>query len=459
MAAGKLSAVELMAATLDRIEAVNPDLVAIVALRDRDALMAEAAAADRVPVGQRGPLHGLPIAIKDFEDVAGLPTRGGSRAFPEAPVKSDGLMVSRLRKAGAIFTGKTNVPELGLGSHTFNLVYGTTSNPYDQDRSCGGSSGGAAVALAMGMQTISDGSDMMGSLRNPVAWNNVYGFRPSVGLIPAKPQNDVFLHKIVTLGPMARSVKDIALLLDVQAGPDARFPHQLPKPDLDGLMAADMAGKRIGWLGDWGGELPFEDGILGLCEQALGKLSNLGAKVEALEPLFSRDAIWQSWLHLRAFGIAVGYGELLDDPKTRDLVKDDARWEIEMGRSLSAMDIQKASLIRSKWFQRTAELFDTYDALIIPSAQVWPFPQHLAHPTEIAGVQMDTYHRWMEVVLAASLIGLPSLSVPVGFGENGLPMGMQIIGRYGEDRKVLEIGQAWHEATDWPNAQPPKIHQ
>ena len=363
-----------------------------------------------------------------------------------------------MRKAGAIFMGKTNVPELGLGSHTFNLVYGTTRNPYNLDVSSGGSSGGAAVALATRMQTIADGSDMMGSLRNPAAWNNLYGFRPSIGLIPSDPRKDVFLHKISTLGPLARNVRDLGMLLNVQAGTDPRFPHSLAKPNLNNLMAADMRGKRIGWLGDWGGAYATETGILELCEAALGELVSLGANVTSLDPPFSREAMWESWTQLRGFALAANNGSLVDDPNTRDLIKEDALWEIELGQSMSAMDVQRASVIRSNWFQRAAQLFEKFDALILPTTQVWPFAQHLPYPKEIAGVQMDTYHRWMEVMLPASLIGLPSLSVPIGFGDNGLPMGMQIIGRFGADRAVLELGQAWHEATDWPNAQPPKIY-
>ena len=454
MANGALSAVELMQATLARVELVNRQVNAIVAQRDPDDLLQEAEKADAVPAGERGALHGLPMAVKDLTDVRGLPTRWGSKAYPSTPVSADGLMVSRMRKAGAIFMGKTNVPELGLGSHSFNDVYGTTLNPYDAKVSAGGSSGGAGVALATGMQVIADGSDMMGSLRNPAAWNNVYGFRPTVGTVPSEPSGDVFLHKLSTLGPMARNVQDIALLLDVQSGPDPRFPHLRPKPDVAGLSPASMKGLKIGWLGDWGGALPFEAGILDQCELALKTLSDLGAEVELVAPPFAPEALWDNWTDLRSFAIAADYGAVFDAPGNRPYFKDSAVWEIMRGRALSATDIQKASEIRSDWFRKAAALFEEYDALVMPSAQVWPFPQEIPYPTEIAGRLLDTYHRWMEVVIPVSLIGCPSLSVPIGFGANGLPMGMQIACGFGQDRKVLEIGEAWHRATDWPNARP-----
>ncbi len=458
MAEGKLSAVELMTASLDRIEAMNPELTAVVAQRDRGELLAEASAADQVPVAQRGKLHGIPMAVKDLTDVKGLPTSMGSLAVSLSPATRDALLVSRMRKAGAIFTGKTNVPEMGLGSHSYNDVYGTTLNPYAHSVSAGGSSGGAGVALATGMQTLADGSDMMGSLRNPAAWNNVYGFRPSFGVVPREPKGDVYMHKLSTPGPMARNVRDIALLLSVQAGGVPGLPHTLPKPNLAHLVASDLRGKKIGWLADWGGAIPYETGILEQTEAALRQLESAGAEVVELPPPFSRDALWDSWVGLRAFANAADDGHLLDDPMSAELVKPAVRYEIELGRSLSAMDVQRLSEIRSDWFRKTHELFDQFDALILPTTQVFPFAQDIAYPTEVNGVTMDTYHRWMEVMVPVSLIGLPSLSVPIGFGENGLPIGMQIIGRFGDDRKVLELGQAWHDVTDWPNTQPPKIY-
>ena len=460
MEAREIGAEELMRATLARIEAVNGQVNAIVSLRDGDALLAEARAADAAP--RKGWMHGLPLAVKDLADVAGLPTTMGSPAFADFMPKADCGMAARMRAVGAIFIGKTNTPEFGLGSHTFNPVHGATRNPYAPDRTAGGSSGGASVALAARMVSVADGSDMMGSLRNPAGWANVYGMRPSWGRIPADPVGDTFLHPLATLGPMARSPRDLAALLEVQAGPDPRVPFGLPAerylPDLD----APVAGRRIGWLGDWGGAYAMESGIVELIEGALAGFADLGCVVEAVAPPFSAADIWESWVTLRAFANAGRLEPLYADPARRGLLKRDAIWEVETGLALTPMQIQRASVIRSRWYACAADLFQTYDALVLPSAQVWPFAVDLDWPKVIGGRQMDTYHRWMEVVVPVSLIGLPAICVPAGFGAAesagaGLPMGMQIIGRHGNDLGVLQLAQSWHRATDWPNRRPPLL--
>jgi len=456
MARGDVSAVELMRATLLRINQVNPVVNAIVSLRDADQLMAEALKADETPIDQRGPLHGLPLAVKDLAAVKGLPTTMGSQAVSHAPAKADELMVARMRAAGAIFVGKTNVPEFGLGSHTFNPVFGTTLNPYDTGRSAGGSSGGAAVALATGMMTLADGSDMMGSLRNPAAWNNVYGFRPTVGRVPGDPVGNIFQTPLATLGPMARNPRDIARLLSVQSGPVPHAPNSLEKFELGSFKAASLKGIKIGWTRDWGSALSFEPGILDLCEKALEQFKDMGAEVIALDPPYSREALWESWMLLRAHANASRLSILMENPKTRDLIKEDALWEVETGLRLSAMDIERMQMIASDWFRTSAKLFQEFDALIMPTAQVWPFPKDESKPMKINSTQMDTYHRWMETVIPVSLIGLPSLNIPIGFGKNELPMGMQVVGPFGADRRVLEIGGTWHQATDWPNKKPPQ---
>ncbi len=446
-----LSSETLMQATLERIAEVNPRVNAVVSLRDADDLFAEARAADATaPIG---PLHGLPIAIKDLADAKGLPTSQGSPAFAGQMAQSDCLHVARLRAAGAIIIGKTNTPEFGLGSHTYNPVHGTTLNPYNPAVTCGGSSGGAAVALATGMLSIADGSDMMGSLRNPAGWNNLFGMRPSWGRVPSEPEGEAYLHQLATNGPMARSPGDLALQLDVMSGPDARVPNPMPYTAM-GDVAPDAKGKRIAWLGDWGG-LPYEEGILDLCCTALDVLAGQGAEVEAIAPPFSRDALWQSWVTLRAFSNASGLAPLMEDQQTRGQLKPEAIWEIETGQALSAMDVHAASVIRSDWYRRAAELFETYDALAIPTAQVWPFPIEQTWPREVAGVSMDTYHRWMELVIPCSLIGLPAVAMPAGFGAAGLPMGVQLIGRHGNDLGLLALAEAYHRATNWPSARPP----
>jgi amidase len=279
--ARQISAVELMQATLDRIGAVNPGVNAVVSLRDPDMLLAEAQAADNAP--RKGWLHGIPLAVKDLADVAGIPTSMGSPAFADFIPKADCGMVARMRAAGGLFIGKTNTPEFGLGSHTFNPVHGATLNPYDGNtRTVGGSSGGAAAALAARMIAVTDGSDMMGSLRNPAGWCNVYGMRPSWGRIPADPVGDTFMHPLATLGPMARNPRDMAALLEVQAGPDRRVPFGLPKATFLEGIDADVKGRRIGWLGDWGGAYPMEAGVLDQVAGAVQGFADLGCTVEAV---------------------------------------------------------------------------------------------------------------------------------------------------------------------------------
>ncbi|CUH66664.1 Glutamyl-tRNA(Gln) amidotransferase subunit A [Thalassovita gelatinovora] len=449
----ELSAEELMKATLKRIEAVNGKINAIVSLRDRDTLIAEARKADNTP--RRGWLHGMPLAVKDLANVAGIETSMGSPIMAGQVAKQDSVFVSRMRRAGGLFIGKTNTPEFGLGSHTFNPVHGHTHNPYDLSKSAGGSSGGAAAALASRMLSVTDGSDMMGSLRNPAAWCNVYGFRPSWGRVPADPENEMFLHQLSTNGPMGRSPADIAALLEVQSGWDSSQPHGfLPEIFLDRLMG-DLAFARIGWLGDWGGAYAMESGVMQTCTQALKSFERMGSIVEEIAPPFPAEQIWDAWITLRSWSIAAKLGPLLETH--RDDLKPEAIWEIERGLKLSAMEVNQASVVRSQWFRKAAELFEDYDLLVMPTAQVWPFPVEKRYPKSIAGKSMDTYHRWMEVVVPVSLIGLPCLSAPIGFGENGLPMGLQLIGPARGDLRVLQLGQAWHEGTGFPGKHPPNL--
>ncbi|MEZ5753014.1 MAG: amidase [Paracoccaceae bacterium] len=449
----RISAEELMRLTLARIDSANPRVNAIVSRRDPDALIAEARAADNTP--RKGWMHGLPIAVKDLANVKGLPTSMGSPIFRGNVAAGDDLMVSRMRTSGAIFIGKTNTPEFGLGSHTFNPVHGATGNAYEPSVSAGGSSGGAAVALACRMVALADGSDMMGSLRNPAGWNNVYGMRPSWGRVPDEPLGETFLHPLATNGPMARSPRDLAALLEVQSGPEPRRPFTLPSEEFVARIDTDVKGRRVAWLGDWGGAYAMEDGVLETCEKALKSWADLGVAVEGLDAPLSAAELWQSWLDLRAFANANRLAPLYADPALRAQLKDTAIWEIETGRGLTLDAVQAASLIRSRWFKKAAELLMTYDALILPTAQVWPFPLGTAYPTQIAGREMDTYHRWMEVVVPASLLGLPAVAVPAGFGAAGLPMGLQIIGRHGDDLGVLQLAHAWHKATRWTDRLPP----
>ena len=451
----EVSVAELMAATLDWIEAVNPSVNAIVSLRPRDVLMDEAVRADHAD--RRGWLHGLPMAPKDLVMTKGLRTTWGSPIFADHVPAADALLAARMRAAGAIFIGKTNTPEFGLGSHTFNPVFGTTLNPYDHAASAGGSSGGAAAALACRMLPVADGSDMMGSLRNPAAFCNVYGFRPTWGLVPGDAEGDTFMATLATEGPMGRTVEDVARLLDVLAGRNPEVPFDRPESDFAAQLDRDPKGLRIGWLGDWGGAYACEPGILDLCETALREFEGLGCTVEALPPPFPAEKLWQAWVTLRAFLNAGGKRALHDDPDKRAQLKPEAIWEIEQGLHLDAAAVHAASVIRSRWYAQAARLFERFDALVLPAAQVWPFPAALRHPETVGGRKLDTYHRWMEIVVPVSLAGLPCLAVPAGFGAQGLPMGMQIFGPAGSDARILALGQAWHRATDWPGRRPPPL--
>ncbi len=450
LATNKMSSVELVSQTLARINVINPTLNAIVGMRPADDILTDAKAADASP--RKGPLHGLPFAVKDLAEVKGVRTTYGSPIFADNIPNADSLMVQRIRAAGAIIIGKTNTPEFGLGSHSYNPVYGVTRNPYDTSLSAGGSSGGAAVALATGMLPLADGSDMMGSLRNPAAWNNVYGFRPSYGLVPDDPVGDTFLYQLSTSGPMARTMRDLVLLLGVMAVPDTRLPHcAAPFTPLDD--AKDLSGTTIGWVGDWGGYYPMDPEILHLCEAALDQMRDLGATVKPFTPPVSPEQMWQAWTTLRSWAIAAKQAPLYNDPQTRDLLKPEMVWEIERGLALSAMDVHQASVIRSDWFAGFATQQDV-DVMALPSAQIFPFNAGLHWPKSVMGREMDTYHRWMEVVVPASLTGLPALNVPVGFGAAGLPMGMQLVGKRAADARILQIGQIYHDVTDWPRQHP-----
>ncbi|MEM1073147.1 MAG: amidase [Pseudomonadota bacterium] len=452
IAAKDISVSELMQATLARIESVNPQVNAVVSLRDRDALMAEARAVEnKVPSGW---LYGIPMAIKDLVNVTGLPTSFGSPLHRDTVAIQDDLTVARLREAGAIFIGKTNTPEFGLGSHTVNPVHGATRNPYDLSRSAGGSSGGAAVALATGMLSVADGSDMMGSLRNPAGWNNVYGLRPTWGLVAEPSEREAYINQLSTDGPMARTPSDLAALLDTMAGADPRAPqtlsHEPALPNIDGLGQTP----RIGWLGDWSGAFPMEQGVLDCCEAALSQMAELSWHIEPVAAPFPAEQLWISWTRMRSYIKAMNMAPEYEDPARRAHLGSAMVWEIEEGLRLTTAEIWDASLIRSNWYRRCAALFKRYDILALPSAQMWPFAVELPHPSNIGARMMDTYHRWMEVVIPAGLIGLPAISVPAGFGDAGLPMGVQLIGAPRSDPFLLKVAQRWHSATEWPQRKP-----
>ena len=447
--AGQLTCRELMQATLARIAARNPRFNAIVSLRDPDALLAEADAHDALLArGQsKGWLHGIPQAIKDLSATAGIATTHGSPLLAHQVPREDELMVARIKAAGGIVIGKTNTPEFGLGSHTFNEVFGTTGNAWDPTRSAGGSSGGAAVALAQRMVAVADGSDFMGSLRNPAGWNHIFGMRPSQGRVPQVPATDAWLAQLGTAGPMARTVRDLARMLDPQAGHDVRAPLSLD----DGARFAEALGQaarpaRIAWLGDLGGYLPMEAGVLDCCEQALARLAALGCVVEPTALGTAPEPVWDAWLIWRRVLVGARIAPLMALPQARERIKPEALWEYEQGQGTSAAQFMAASGRRTAFYQHLLALFERHDVLALPSAQVWPFAATERWPTQIAGRAMDTYHRWMEVVIYATFAGLPAISIPAGFGPQGLPMGLQLIGRPRDDAGVLRLAAAYEAA-------------
>ncbi|WP_407522903.1 amidase [Methylobacterium oryzisoli] len=457
-----VSAREVMRAHLDQIARLNPAANAVVSLRDPDALLAEADAADRdLAAGRmRGPLHGLPHAVKDTAAAAGLVWTQGSPLFRDTVPTEDAPHVARLRAAGAILIGKTNVPEFGLGSHTTNPVFGATRNAYVPERSAGGSSGGAAVALALRMLPLADGSDHGGSLRNPAAWNGVLGLRPSAGRVPMRT-DEVFLPELTVAGPMARTTADLGLLLSVLAGPDPRLPNAIRQDP--GAFAApqprDLTGLRIGWLGDLGGHLPMEPGVLALCEQGLRRFEDLGARVEPLAPGFDPEAIWRAWTVLRAWLAGAGLAPHWRDPEKRPHLKPEAVWEVEQAMALDAFAIHAASVTRSAWYAQVLRLFERADVLALPAAQVFPFPIEEPWPRTIAGRPMDTYHRWMEVAIPVTMAGCPAISLPVGRDPAGLPMGLQLMAPNHGEAGLLAIAAAFEAATGFDRELSPLITQ
>ena len=446
-----LSCRDVVSAFLDRIDAINPAVNAIVSLRNRDDIVAEADAADRrlAGGGEVGPLFGLPIAIKDLAQTKGLRTTWGSRIFADFVPEEDDFFVERMCKAGAIIIGKTNVPEFGFGSQTFNDVFGATRNALDQRLTSGGSSGGAAVATALYMVPLADGSDMCGSLRNPAGWNNIYGFRPSQGLVPGGPGGDLFMSQMGVEGPMARNVRDLALLLSVQAGYHPRSPLSLGGVDLDflGQLETPLTGGRIAWLGDLGGHLATEEGVISLCRDASADFGRIGFAIEDFVPDVDFERIWQAFVTLRHATSGAGLRVLYDDPAKRALLSSKTVWEIEGGLDLRAAAIHAASVVRSDWYEAILRLFQKFDFVALPSAQVFAFDIETRWPTEIAGRTMDSYHRWMEVTAFATMAGCPAINLPAGFDAQGRAMGFQLIGPPRRDADVLRAAAAYEAST------------
>lgn len=447
----QVTCTEVMQAYLERIDRYNRIYNAIVAMPDHETLIAQAEAADKAldQGGYWGWMHGMPHAVKDLSHVRGLVNSQGSPIFSNQLSTADDIFVQRIRRQGAIFIGKTNVPEFGLGSQSYNTVYGTTRNAYNPALTAGGSSGGAACALATQLTPVADGSDMMGSLRNPAAYNNVIGFRPSQGRVPHNGA-DLFFQQLGYEGSMGRCVEDSIRLLRTMAGYDSRTPMTLRDTLVDFRPAdsSELQQYKVGWMGDYNGYLPMEPGVMALCQQALTQLSRNGAHVAPCAPDFEMPHLWQTWLTMRHWTMCAALKPLYDDPGLRKQLKPEAIWEIEGGLEQTGLELSGAAVARSEWYLALHKLFETYDVLALPSAQVFPFSAETHWPKAVNGRTMDTYHRWMEVSIGGTLSGCPVVNLPAGFDEQGRPMGLQFIGPMGEDSELLQFALAYEASVD-----------
>lgn len=449
--AKKLSAREALAAHLKQIERVNPKVNAIVTLT---AEMAAKAAADADEMQARGaklgPLHGLPAAHKDLFETRGIRTTFGSTLYRDYIPKENDLIVDRLQAAGAITLGKTNTPEFGAGSQTFNRVFGATKNPWDLSKTCGGSSGGAAVALACGMVPVADGTDVGGSLRNPAAFCNVVGFRPTVGRAP-DPKAAFAWSTLGTAGCMGRSVADLALVLSAITGPDPRSPLSINEPGaiFARPLGRSLKGVRVAWFKDLGGA-PFDAQVRTIVNRHRATFESLGCIVEQAEPDFSPAEM--SFRVLRAWNSAKTHGERLKEHP--DAFKDALKEEVEQGLRLSGAELAEAEAARGQLWRSFQAFLAKYEYFILPTTQLPAFDVTMPYPKEIAGVKVASYIDWMKSCWYISATGNPAVSAPGGFTQEGLPVGVQIVGRHREDFAVLQMAHAFEQATGFSKLRP-----
>ncbi len=450
-----VSAREVMAAYLAQINRLNPQLNAIVARLDDNRCMALADAADRAAARGEvsGPLHGLPTAFKDLEPALGFPFTKGSPIYQDVVATEDSVIVERIRRAGAIPIGKTNVPEFGMGSHTYNNVYGLTRNPYDRTKTAGGSSGGAGAALAAGLLPFADGGDLGGSLRNPANFNNIVALRPSVGLVPNAPVPIPFVG-VAVKGPMARSVGDVAFLLSIVAGADARDPQSFESSPgvFAGSLERDFRNTRVAWCPDLGG-LPLDRRVRAILDAQRKTFESLGCSVEDACPDFGN--VDEIFMTLRMWASWNVNGALLAEHRSR--MKPEALWEIELGRQVTGEDLARALVQQGQLLERIRKFQERYEFLICAVNQVPPFDAEETWPRSIEGVAMDNYVSWMKSACWISTTCRPAISVPAGFTDEGLPVGVQIVGRYRDDLNVLKLAYAFEQATGVGRRRPPEV--
>ncbi|MBC7725058.1 MAG: amidase [Burkholderiaceae bacterium] len=452
----EFSAVDALEAHLAQIDLVNPTINAIVTL-DRDAALATARAADDRTLRDPGglpPLHGVPMTHKDTHNTAGLRTTQGSPIFRDFVPDFDDVIIERMKAAGVITTGKSNVPEFAAGSHTFNEVFGTTVNPWDPSLSAGGSSGGVAAAIAARIQPIGDGSDMGGSLRVPASFCNVVGFRPSPGVVPSLPSRDVWSW-LGQAGTMAREVGDIALVMSAIAGDHPQSPFRSPvaAQAFAAPLEGDLTGVRVAFSRDFGLGIPVDAAVLRVFDAQLAVFESLGAHVEEAAPdLGEADLVFAN---VRAMEFALRLGGIVE--QHGDLVKEEIRWNVEKGWAMTSRDQVETTLARSRLEGSVQRFFGRFDVLATPTAQVLPFDAAQRYPTTVAGVELDTYLGWMRSACVISATGLPALAVPAGFSGTGLPVGLQLVANRGRDVELLRVGHAYEQATRHFERTPPLL--
>jgi amidase len=453
----KASPLDVMQAVLARIDAVNPRVNAYVTLARESALAAARKAT--AALGRRsaalGPLHGIPVSIKDLTPTRGIRTTWGSKIFEHHVPEADALYVERLKRAGAIVVGKTNTPEFGAGGNTFNAVFGATRNPWNPALTCGGSSGGAAVALATGMGPLAQGSDLGGSLRTPAAFCGVVGFRTTPGLIPVYPA-DLGWDSLSVTGPMARTVADVALMLAVMAGPDDRAPLSYdvdPRRFTAAVARPSIKGWRVAWTPDLNGLIPVDDEVAAVAEGATRVFRTLGARIERASPDFGE--VNEIVLATRGLGMVARHADKL--ARWEPLMQKGLVWNIKQGLSLTPEQIGAGERLRTRLWHRVREFMERRDLLILPTVAVPPFPVEQPYPTEINGKPLDNYTQWFFLTYGITVTGLPAISVPCGFTRSGLPVGLQIVGRRRQEATVLRAAAAFEAAAPWADKIPPVV--
>ena len=451
----EISIKEVIEYYLNKIEKLNPNLNAIILQKDRELLLKDAIEKDNIRETDK-PLNGLPLAIKDLTDVVGFKTTYGYPGSKNNQPKKNSLFVNRLIDKGAIIIGKTNTAELGVGGHTINRLFGATSNAYDLTKSAAGSSGGASSAVAAGLLPFADGTDQMGSCRGPAAYANIYGFRPTPGLISADRIGQNFdLPILTTPGCFARNPNDMSILLDAIVGSDSLDKLSF---DLKGsfksqnISEKDFSSFKIGWLSNMNGNYNIEKDILEICENKLKDLEKMNLKVENLNPKINTDILWKSWITLRSKSI---YEDTLNmNISDISSMTFQAIWEFNKGKEIKSEDLQLAIDQKQKCLNQTNIIFESFDFLALPSAQIFPFDKNLQFPKKINDIELDTYHRWLEVFILSSLLELPTITIPAGFNKDGMPMGIQLIGKNKDDLRLFSFAIKYEEAFNFSKIKP-----